>query len=68
MKTVLLVFFLFSFSFYDSFAQKEEIKTVKIGNQVWMAKNLDVLTSRNGDPISYASTPQEMQESARKSA
>lgn len=27
------------------------IKTLQIGEQVWMAKNLDVSTFRNGDPI-----------------
>jgi uncharacterized protein (TIGR02145 family) len=51
MKRVLLVLFLFSFSFCNSFAQKEEIETVKIGKQVWMAKNLDVVVFRNGDTI-----------------
>jgi uncharacterized protein (TIGR02145 family) len=29
----------------------EEFKTVKIGNQVWMAENLNVDHYRNGDPI-----------------
>jgi uncharacterized protein (TIGR02145 family) len=28
-----------------------EFKLVKIGNQIWMADNLDVDTYRNGDPI-----------------
>ena len=28
------------------------IQTVTIGNQVWMNKNLDVTTFRNGDAIS----------------
>lgn len=32
---------------------------VKIGNQVWMTRNLDVITYRNGDPISpvWGATP-----------
>jgi uncharacterized protein (TIGR02145 family) len=29
----------------------EEFKTVKIGNQIWMAENLNVDYYRNGDPI-----------------
>jgi uncharacterized protein (TIGR02145 family) len=31
--------------------KKTSFKTVKIGNQVWMAENLDVATYRNGDVI-----------------
>ncbi len=31
-------------------------KTVSIGTQVWMTKNLDVCTFRNGDPIPEAKT------------
>ena len=31
--------------------KETEFKSVKIGNQVWMAENLDVSTFRNGDPI-----------------
>lgn len=32
---------------------------VKIGNQIWMTKNLDVSTFRNGDPIPEAKTAEE---------
>lgn len=31
-------------------------QTVTIGTQVWMTKNLDVVTFRNGDPIPQAKT------------
>ena len=34
-------------------------QTVTIGNQVWMTKNLDVSTFRNGDPIPEAKTEEE---------
>jgi uncharacterized protein (TIGR02145 family) len=32
-----------------------DFETVTIGNQTWMVKNLDVVTYRNGDPISHLS-------------
>jgi uncharacterized protein (TIGR02145 family) len=32
-------------------SEYKEIKSVKIGNQVWMAENLNVAHYRNGDPI-----------------
>ena len=35
------------------------MKEVKIGNQIWMAENLNVDTFRNGDPIPYAQTLEE---------
>lgn len=33
------------------------VEGVKIGNQIWMAKNLDVITYRNGDPIPEVKDP-----------
>ena len=35
------------------------MEEVKIGEQTWMARNLDVSTFRNGDPIPHAETDEE---------
>ena len=48
----------------DSASNKDKIntnyaQTVTIGTQVWMTKNLDVSTFRNGDPIPEAKTDDE---------
>ena len=32
---------------------------IKLGNQIWMAKNLNVTKFRNGDPIPYAKTAED---------
>ena len=58
----LIVFYILFLSSQDLYSQSE----VKIGNQVWTSKNLDVSTFRNGDPIRYASTKQEWLNAARK--
>jgi uncharacterized protein (TIGR02145 family) len=40
------------------------MKEVKIGDQIWMSKNLDVDTFRNGDPIPHAETDEAWEEAA----
>ncbi len=40
-------------------------KTVKIGNQVWMAENLNVSKFRNGDPIPEAKSDEEWEKAGR---
>jgi uncharacterized protein (TIGR02145 family) len=40
-------------------ASETTIEEVKIGNQIWMSKNLDVAHFRNGDPIPEAKTIQD---------
>lgn len=37
----------------------EDIEEIKIGDQIWMTKNLDAYTFRNGDFIQNASSPKE---------
>jgi len=54
MKKVSLIFILLIGFGCISYAQ-----TVTIGTQVWMTKNLDVSTFRNGDPIPEAKTNEE---------
>jgi uncharacterized protein (TIGR02145 family) len=51
---IILVFFI-----YTGFIKAQTPKTVKIGNQVWMTKNLDLDKFRNGDPIPQAKTYEE---------
>ncbi len=43
-----------------------EMESVKIGNQIWMTKNLDVNHYRNGDPIRHAQTTDEWEDANNK--
>ena len=54
---------------YGSFTDPRDgqtYKTVKIGNQIWMAENLNVDTFRNGDPIPEVESEYDWPKSARK--
>jgi uncharacterized protein (TIGR02145 family) len=44
---------------------EEAIKAIKIGEQVWMAENLNVSTFCNGDPIPEAKTKEEWEKAGR---
>jgi uncharacterized protein (TIGR02145 family) len=47
-------------SISDSLYKRDTLgNVIKIGNQVWMKKNLNVDKFRNGDPIAQAKTPQD---------
>lgn len=45
----------------------QKIKTVKIGNQTWMAENLNTEYFSNGDPIPHAETEEEWAEASENS-
>jgi uncharacterized protein (TIGR02145 family) len=59
MKKAIIVLYLLTFSFCESLAQKEDLKNVLIGNQLWMSINLDVSTFRNGDTIREVKSKEE---------
>jgi uncharacterized protein (TIGR02145 family) len=44
-----------------SCSNNQRFKTITIGDQVWMAENLNVDKFRNGDPIPHAQTAEEWQ-------
>ncbi len=45
----------------------QKIKTVKIGNQTWMAENLNTEYFSNGDPIPYAESTKDWAKAAKNS-
>jgi uncharacterized protein (TIGR02145 family) len=42
---------------FTTLNQSTQIETVTIGTQIWMLKNLNVVTYRNGDPIPQVTDP-----------
>jgi len=50
----------------DGFRKEIELNTVIIGNQVWMAKNLNVGYFRNGDIIPYAKTAKDWEDAGAR--
>jgi uncharacterized protein (TIGR02145 family) len=67
---IILVFLMVLFSSMVGITAKlnvsNPIEEVRIGNQVWMTKNLDVVTFRNGDTITEARTLDEWRLAASK--
>ena len=51
--------YIFPLLLLTGFVSYTNAQTVTIGSQVWMTKNLDVATFRNGDPIPQAKTDEE---------
>ena len=60
----LILTMIFSLAPFNSIAQN--LDGVTIGNQVWMAKNLNVDKFRNGDPIPHARTKEEWKMAVKK--
>ena len=48
-----------------SFANAQNFKSIKIGDQTWMTENLDVDTFRNGDSIPQVITEEEWENAAK---
>jgi uncharacterized protein (TIGR02145 family) len=63
-KTGVTAFVLSGIICVPSFSQT--LKTVLIGDQVWMAENLNVSAFRNGDPIPEAKSAKEWEEAGKK--
>jgi uncharacterized protein (TIGR02145 family) len=51
----------------ESKIESSDIKSVQIGNQIWMAQNLNVAAFRNGEPIPEAKNQQEWVQAGEKS-
>lgn len=64
MKRIKFTLLFLIFFYTNLFAQTE----LKIGNQIWMTKNLDVGTFRNGKPIPQAKTMEEWEKAGRDMA
>ena len=58
-RTQLLIFFTFlTFHFYGH-SQNSDFKSIQIGKQIWMAKNLNSSVFQDGTPIFEAKTDEE---------
>ena len=60
-----MLFFAFSLSVYSQTIESE-LESVKIGKQIWMKKNLDVVHYRDGTPIRHCKTEEEWTDAAGK--
>ncbi|MCX6144757.1 MAG: S41 family peptidase [Ignavibacteriales bacterium] len=62
----ILALILMTLSTGNNILAQSTVKSVKIGNQVWMAENLSVSRFRNGDPIPEAKTNEEWARAGRE--
>ena len=62
LSAIFLTVMIVSFTSNSSNESGSSIDEVTIGNQVWMAENLNVDTFRNGDPIPHSKTEEEWDE------
>ena len=66
MLLTILVLSIVPFSNHNNSIAQNTIKSVKIGNQIWMAENLDVNHFRNGDLIPEAKTDEEWERAGQE--
>lgn len=59
MKTKFFIVFACSILLLSTTIQAQQYKSVTVGNQEWMSKNLEVTTFQNGDPIPQAKSEKE---------
>lgn len=62
LSAIFLTVMIVSFTSNSSNESGSSVDEVTIGNQVWMAENLNVDTFRNGDPIPHSKTEEEWDE------
>jgi uncharacterized protein (TIGR02145 family) len=65
MKMTVCYIFLASCLLSYSFSLAQNIESIRIGSQIWMAENLNVVTFRNGDTIPQALTNEEWEKAEK---
>ena len=65
MKVLLPAFLAAFVAWGQTLGQQSSLIEVRLGSQIWSAKNLSVETFRNGDPIAEAKTAEEWQKAAQ---
>ena len=65
-RNILLGITLTSLLFILASFVEDKVETVKIGNQEWMSRNLDVKQFRNGEPIPHAKTDEEWEKAGEQ--